>query len=328
MTGIAQRCVAPWREWSPTAGERPPGRAVPVPVRVDVRRRTLPAFTGFARIPEVAEEGHRSVAALRSEDPVSLPVVAVSALAPAVGRALLGVAAARQVRQVVGARRECRRMSGDTEPAVVDVEAPQAFALPGAPGRIVVSRGCRAASATGNGRRCWRTNGPVSGAATTSSGTMWRLTAAADPLLRPLAEAGAFVVGRWADEEVAARVGSRAVVARAVGRAALATAGAARPAALAADGGAVPRRVRALPAPPPSRRALPFVAGALLPALCRGGLANAASDSESLVDGAERAQCAGDARAPYAAGTGHCRQRTDDACCDHLGADGHARHRR
>ncbi|MFE3162510.1 hypothetical protein [Streptomyces sp. NPDC059224] len=146
--------------------------------------------------------------------------------------------------------------------------------------------------------------------------TMWRLTAAADPLLRPLAEAGAFVVGRWADEEVAARVGSRAVVARAVGRAAPATAGAARPAALAAAGGAVPGRVRALPAPPPSRRALPFVAGALLPALCRGGLANAASDSESLVDGAERAQCAGDARAPYAAGTGHCRQRTDDACCD------------
>ncbi|MER7838159.1 M56 family metallopeptidase [Streptomyces sp. NPDC096040] len=288
----------------------------------------LLAFMGFAQIPEVAEEGHWSVAALRTEDPVSLSVAAVSALALAAGLASLGVAAVRQVRHAVWARRECGRMPGDTELAVVDDEVPQAFALPGAPGRIVVSSGML---------RCL---GDVEREALLAHErahlrgrhhlfqAVWRLTAAANPLLRPLAEAGGFVLERWADEEAAARVGSRTVVARAVGRAALASAGAARPAALAATGGAVPQRVRALLDPPPPRRTLPFVAGALLLTLCCAGLANAASDSEDLVDSAVRAQCAADAGTPGAAWAGHRPQRPDDACCDHHGTDEHAPHRR
>lgn len=129
---------------------------------------------------------------------------------------------------------------------------------------------------------------------------------------------------RWADEEAAAHVGSRTVVARAVGRAALASVGASRPAALAATGGAVPQRVQALLAPPPARRALPFVAGAFLLTLCCASLANAASDSESLVESAERAQCAADAKA---SGAGHPMRRPD-ACCDHRGAGEHGSHRR
>ncbi|MEV7145184.1 M56 family metallopeptidase [Streptomyces sp. NPDC093084] len=285
----------------------------------------LLAFTGFAQIPEVAEQGHWSVAALRAEDPVSLSVAGVGALALVAGLGSLAVAARRQVRHVLWARRECGRIPGDTELAVVDDEMPQAFALPGAPGRIVVSRGML---------RCL---GDVEREALLAHErahlrcrhhlfqAVWRLTAAACPLLRPLAAAGAFVLERWADEEAAARVGSRTVVARAVGRAALATAGAARPAALAATGGAVPQRVRALLAPPPPRRTLPFVAVALLLTLCCGGLANAASDSESLLDGAELARCAADAGPPDPAG--HRGQRHDDACCEHRGAAAHANRR-
>ncbi|MFH8389402.1 hypothetical protein [Streptomyces sp. NPDC018036] len=124
-------------------------------------------------------------------------------------------------------------------------------------------------------------------------------------MLRPLAAAGGFALERWADEDAATRVGDRAVVARAVGRAALAAS--ARPSgttgALAATGGAVPQRVRALLAPPPPRRVLPIAAGALLLLLCCAGLANAAADSDELLDDAQRAQCR--VVAPHPAGT-HC----------------------
>jgi hypothetical protein len=60
-----------------------------------------------------------------------------------------------------------------------------------------------------------------------------RLAAAANPLLRPAARAVEYTVERWADEEAAAAVGDRRLVAHAIGRAALA---------------ANPRRARARPA--------------------------------------------------------------------------------
>ncbi|MDX3113138.1 MULTISPECIES: M56 family metallopeptidase [Streptomyces] len=287
----------------------------------------LLAFTGFAQIPEVAEEGHWSVTALRTEDPVSLTVAAASALTLTVGLVSLGVAAVRQVRCVLWARRECDRMPGDTELAVIDGEFPQAFALPGAPGRIVVSRGMLRCLGDAEREALLAHERAHLNGRHHRFQTVWRLTAAANPLLRPLAEAGGFVLERWADEEAAARVGSRRVVARAVGRAALASVGASRPAALAATGGAVPQRVQALLVPPPPRRTLPFVAGTLLLTLCCASLANAASDSESLVETAERAQCAADEGATDAAGAGRPSQRPD-VCCHHGEADEHAKPRR
>ncbi|MEU6140154.1 M48 family metalloprotease [Streptomyces sp. NPDC047081] len=288
----------------------------------------LLAFTGLAQIPEVAEEGHWSVTALRTQDPVSLAVAAVSALTLVAGLVALGVAAVRQVRHLLWARRECDRLPEETELAVLDDDGPHAFALPGAPGRIVVSRGmlrclgdAEREALLAHERAHLRGRHHLFQA-------VWRLAAAVNPLLRPLAEAGGYVLERWADEEAAARVGSRTVVARAVGRAALASAGASRPAALAATGGAVPQRVQALLAPPPPRRTLPFVAGALLLTLCCASLANAVSDSENLVDSAERAQCAADAGTTGAAPPmGHA-PHGPDPCCEHRGADGHGGHRR
>ncbi|MCL6672266.1 M56 family metallopeptidase [Streptomyces panaciradicis] len=282
----------------------------------------LLAFTGFAQIPEVAEEGHWSVAALRTHDPVFLSVASVSALALVAGLMSLGVAAVRQVRHLVWARRECGRVPGDTELAVLDDDVPQAFALPGAPGRIVVSRGMLRCLGDAEREALLAHERAHLRGRHHLFQTVWRLTAAVNPLLRPLAEAGGFALERWADEEAADRVGSRTVVARAVGRAALASAAVTRPAALAATGGAVPQRVQALLSPPPPRRSLPFVAGALLLTLCCLSLANAASDSESLVDTAERAQCTTDAGATGTAGAG-CPLHEPAPCCDHHGADDH-----
>ncbi|SEE30299.1 M56 family metallopeptidase [Streptomyces sp. Ag109_O5-10] len=267
----------------------------------------LLAFTGVAQIPQIAEEGRWSVSALRSQDPVYAVVAAVSTLVLAVCVVSLGVAAVRQGRHLLRARRECAALPGHTELAVVDDDAPLAFALPGSPGRIVVSRGmlrrlgdAEREALLAHERAHLRGRHHV-------FQSVWRLTAALNPLLRPVAVAGDFVLERWADEEAAERVGDRTVVAHAVGRAALASAGASRPAALAATGGVVPQRVRALLAPPPARRRLPLLAGALLLAVCCASLANAASDSDRMLDSAQYALCRGQAGAATAAAapTGH-----------------------
>jgi hypothetical protein len=251
----------------------------------------LLAFTGVAQIPEIAEEGRWSVAVLQAEDPVYFVVAAGSALVLAGGVLSLVVAAVRQARHLLWARREAARLPGDLELAVVDDEDPMAFALPGAPGRVVVSRGML---------RCL---GDVERAALFAHErahlrgrhhlfqTLWRLAAALNPLLRPLATAGGFVLERWADEEAARRVGDRKAVAHAVGRAALASAASRRP-VLAANGGSVPQRVRALLGPPPARRSLPFVAGGVLLAVCCASLVNAASDSDQMLDRAQSAHYA------------------------------------
>jgi Zn-dependent protease with chaperone function len=286
----------------------------------------LLAFTGLAQIPEVAREGHWSVSALRAEDPVSFAVAAVSALALVAGAVSLAVAVVRQVRHMLWARQESARVPGDTELTVLDDEVPQAFALPGAPGRIVVSRGMlrclgdeEREALLAHERAHLRGRHHLFQA-------LWRLTAAVNPLLRPLADAGAFVLERWADEEAAAHVGSRTVVARAVGRAALASSAASRTAALAATGGAVPQRVRALLAPPPPRRTLPFAAGALMLTVCCASLANAASDSDQMVERAQWAQCTADAGALNSPSAGRPRKALDDCCSHHRHGEPRRRH--
>ncbi|MFE5036095.1 M56 family metallopeptidase [Streptomyces sp. NPDC056683] len=252
----------------------------------------LLAFTGLAQIPEVAEEGRWSVTALRADDPVYLTVSAVATVTLLASLTGLAVAALRQVRHLLWARRECARLPGDLELAVLDDASPHAFALPGAPGRIVVSHGMlRCLGGTEREALLAHERAHLRGRHHLFQ-SAWRLTAAACPLLRPLAGTGGFVLERWADEEAAEHVGDRTVVARAVGRAALASAKAPAAASLAATGGAVPQRVRALLAPPPPRRALPLVAGATLLALSCASLAEATSDSERMIEGAQFAACA------------------------------------
>ncbi|MER5796216.1 M56 family metallopeptidase [Streptomyces sp. NPDC001980] len=251
----------------------------------------LLAFTGLAQIPEVAEEGRWSVTALRADDPVYLTVSAVATVALLVSLTGLAVAAVRQARHLLWARRECARLPGDLELTVLDDASPHAFALPGAPGRIVVSHGMlRCLGDTEREALLAHERAHLRGRHHVFQ-SAWRLTAAACPLLRPLAETGGYVLERWADEEAAEHVGDRTVVARAVGRAALASAKAPAGASLAATGGAVPQRVRALLAPPPPRRALPLVAGAALLALSCASLAEATSDSERMIEGAQFAAC-------------------------------------
>ncbi|MFF4312811.1 M56 family metallopeptidase [Streptomyces sp. NPDC001507] len=279
----------------------------------------LLAFTGVAQIPQIAEEGRWSVSALRSQDPVYAVVAAVSTLVLAVCVVSLGVAAVRQGRHLLRARRECAGLPGHTELAVLDDDVPLAFALPGSPGRIVVSRGMlRRLDGAEREALLAHERAHLRGRHHVFQ-SVWRLTAALNPLLRPVAVAGNFVLERWADEEAAERVGDRTVVAHAVGRAALASAGASRTAALAATGGVVPQRVRALLAPPPARRSLPLLVGGLLLAVCCASLANAASDSDRMLDSAHWALCSAQATATTtaAAPAGHddAPAHGPDGCC-------------
>lgn len=102
-----------------------------------------------------------------------------------------------------------------------------------------------------------------------------RLAARANPFLRPLRTAVTYTTERWADEDAARSVGSRTVVARAIGKAALLSGADTTPAFAGTSGfpgfaafpqspgfpslGPVPRRVAALLGPAPVARSWPSV---------------------------------------------------------------------
>jgi len=258
--------LAPWA--APRLPPRPAAWALTCAALVTaggwVGALALLAFTGVGQIPEVAEQGPWSVSVLQAENPVRLVVAVIGGLALAGSAVALGVAARRHLRGLLKARRDCRRLPGG-ELAVIDDPVPEAYALPGAPGRIVVSRGMLRALDDAERQALLAHERAHLRHRHHAFQITWRLAAAVNPLLRPLATSGAFVLERWADEEAAAVTGDRTVVARAVARAALATSGTRRrPGVLAADGGPVPRRVKALLAPPRSPWRLPLIAGGRL----------------------------------------------------------------
>ncbi|MEV8474365.1 M48 family metalloprotease [Streptomyces sp. NPDC051173] len=278
---------------APGAGRRLPPRiaawmltlAALVAAGAWVTALAMIGLTFVGQIPEVAEEGRWSPHALAAATPFDWPVAAACALAVPVCAVALTVALWRRVRAIADARRECRDLPTAGDLAVLDDPAPTAFALPGTPGRIVISSGMLRVL-TADERR----------ALLAHERTHLRhrhhlfllalhLAAAVNPLLRPLARAGAFALERWADEQAGATVTDRRLVARAVARAALA-AKRAPAAAMAAVGGPVPQRVQALLAPPtPPRRHL-AVAFAALMAICCASLALTAHGIDGLFDAA------------------------------------------
>ena len=201
--------------------------------------------------------------------------VAVLALAALAGAA---VQLGRDLRRRAGT---VRRLRGPEPPedglVVADWAAPLAVAVPGRPGHVLVTSGMlrlldaperRAVLAHERAHLRHRHHLAVSAAAA---------AAAVNPLLRPAREAVTYLVERWADEDAAADVGDRRLVARAVARAALATAGEPIGTALAVSGGVVVRRVGALRRPPARNAGRLLVAAAVAVALCllTGGEATA-----------------------------------------------------
>ncbi|MFE1384075.1 M48 family metalloprotease [Streptomyces sp. NPDC058740] len=143
--------------------------------------------------------------------------------------------------------------------AVTADERPYAYALPGRRrDRVVVSRGMLAHLSSRERRALFAHERAHLERRHHRYLLVVRVAARANPFLRPLSTAVGYTAERWADEEAAARVGSRRLVARAIGRAALVSAGAPAPALAGfAAAGPVPRRVAALLAPAPAARAWP-----------------------------------------------------------------------
>ncbi|WP_030247505.1 M56 family metallopeptidase [Streptomyces sp. NRRL S-350] len=148
---------------------------------------------------------------------------------------------------------------------VLDDERADAFALPGRlrrpgrpaePGRIVVTAGMLRAL-SGSERSALLAHERAHLAARHHVFlALAEHAAGVHPALRALRTPLGYHLERWADEVAAARVGDRAVTARAVGRAALAASRSPRPdrprLAPAAHSGPVPRRVAALLQPRPA----------------------------------------------------------------------------
>ncbi|MEU6662490.1 M56 family metallopeptidase [Streptomyces sp. NPDC046821] len=257
----------------------------------------LLASAGALRLPPVAAFAHLSPPLLGDDASVPLPVSLLALVALAAGACALVRTGLRQRREMRTAH--AGSAGGADELSVHPDESPYAYALPGRPGRIVVTTGMlRALDAREREVLFAHERAHLKGRHHLFLSAA-ELAVTLHPMLRGLREPLAYALERWADESAASATGDRALTARAIGRAALAAARApgpgARPrVALAATAGPVPRRVSALLAPGSTsarpRKALRrTVAGALLvcAALSAGAATEAAYDLHSGVEVAQ-----------------------------------------
>lgn len=216
----------------------------------------LSVMSLFARL------GHWSPAEVRHLDAVHLPVdVAASVLLLVFGVMTIS-AGVRRIRAIVDAYRMASECPDGSELMVLRDDRPLAHALPGRPGRIVVSTTMLASLAPAERRALLAHERAHLTEAHHLFVAVIDVLAAANPLLRPLTGTIRYTTERWADEVAASHVGDRSVVARAVGKAALAgkALGNAVPGiALAATAGPIPRRVAALLVPAPTSRIPPML---------------------------------------------------------------------
>ncbi|MFJ2112642.1 MULTISPECIES: M56 family metallopeptidase [unclassified Streptomyces] len=233
--------------------------------------------------------------------------IALASVAGALLAGVVGSLGAALRRDLTWLRRAGAAHGGtDGELAVVRDAVPDAYALPGRPGRIVVTTGMLRALEPAEREALFAHER----AHLRGRHHLFLLAAEAaarcHPALRALREPLGYALERDADETAAAAVGDRRLAARAIGRAALAarrsrTAAPVRPGSVpAATAGPVPRRVAALlDADAATRPVLPgagrLVAGVLLLCLLVSG-ATAVGAADDLHAHIEIAQ--GEAAAP------------------------------
>lgn len=238
------------------------------------------AATVAGQVPLLAAHGHWSAQVIRRDDPTTLPVAVSACLLLAGAIAAACRTAVRSLRALASAARTGRGLPGPGRLAVIDDPAPAACAVPGRPGRIVVSTGMLAALTDKEQQVLLAHESAHLARRHYVFVALAQVAAAANPLLRPLAAAVQYTTERWADEHAARQVGDRRLTARTIGKAALLTSAAGRglPAALPVAAGAlrgtgpVPRRIAALLAPPPGRGPLLLLLIAALILLAVAGI--------------------------------------------------------
>lgn len=213
----------------------------------------LVGFRALAQTEPLTNQGHWSDAVLSERAPISAPVAGLALALLALFLGAGGWSVFARSRATVAAFRLSSEL-GSGELVVVDAPAPSALAMPGRPGRIVISSGMlrrldasqrRALLAHERAHLCQHHHVHLS---------VIEIAAALNPLLRPLRSAVALSCERWADE-AAAGTNTRSAVAHALLRAATGVRPAGPTVALAAAGGDVAARLGALEQPAPTLRA-------------------------------------------------------------------------
>jgi Zn-dependent protease with chaperone function len=209
---------------------------------------TMLALTVLDDVPPLATLDNHP--ALELPEPVPGPVAMVAGILLTAGVVRLAADARRRI----GTNRRLRAIGDPVDGLVIaDWTAPMAIAVAGAarrPGHLLVTTGILRLLSPGERQVVFaherahlaHRHHRITAAAAAA--------AAVNPLLIPVRTAVEFLVERWADEEAAAAVSDRHLAAQAVARAALAASGTGP--ALAIDGGATVRRVRALTLPTPA----------------------------------------------------------------------------
>ncbi len=250
------------------------------------------AATVIGQVPVLASIGHWSVQVLRRNDPtsVSLSIVACVLLGAAVAAACR--AGYRRVRALAAAAGTARCLPCIGQLAVLDDPEPDAYALPGLPGRIVVTSGMLDALDERERQVLVAHERAHLACGHYLFVTATHLAAAANPLLRPVEAAVRYAVERWADEVAAGRIGDRRVAAVTVGKAALLTTADRRAPSPALSmvtrklrrAGPVPRRVAALLAAPPGPRPLLLAVAVIVLGLAATSTFEIARDVHALFE--------------------------------------------
>ncbi|MFJ9889689.1 M56 family metallopeptidase [Streptomyces sp. NPDC091287] len=190
-----------------------------------------------------------------------------SILALVVVTTACGVTVHRHYRFRARAHRTLAGLPGG-DVAVLPDDVPYAYALPGSPGRVMVSTALLASLEPAEHRALFAHERAHLAGRHHRLLLATRLAGCVNPLLWPLLGALVYSTERWADEEAARVTGDRRLTARAVGKAALVSRSVPGGAAFAAfaAAGPVPRRVAALLGPVPPDRGWP-------PALTPAGVA-------------------------------------------------------
>lgn len=264
----------------------------------------LALLGALIRLPYVASLGRWSPTVVDRGDPIGVAVAVVCGFLLGVALTAALMFAVRRGRALAEAFQHARGLPGRGQIVVTGDASADAYTIPGRPGRIVVSTGMLdSLDDAGRAALLAHERAHLSGRhyAFTSAA---RLAAAANPLLRPVANAVEYTVERWADECAAQAVGNRRLVAETIARAAVAAKRAERTAprksplvalgavsgggrSLVAGAGPVPRRVAALLAPPPGRRWLLQAVVVAVVFVATVWAADAARDLHELIEAAQ-----------------------------------------
>jgi Zn-dependent protease with chaperone function len=246
---------------------------------------TAVAFTWVAQLGPVSRYGDWSAEELRADTPFPTTVAVSCGVLALLSVSRTATVGTRRARVLLAVRQSCRQVGTPGSLVVLDHERPDAFATPGASGRIVVTTGLLRAL-TAEERRALLAH---EASHLAHRHAWWLLAAnladAANPLLTRTVRAIGHAVERWADEDAARAVTDRRLVARTLARTALLTRTAPPASArLAATGGDVPGRVRALLEPPPRPRVLPLAVLLVLLVACTVAAGTVQRRGDQLLD--------------------------------------------